>query len=395
VLIHGRALKRTGEASDPFVVQSMRGTVTEWRRGLSAVWLTDFSNPAEMAALRARAIGMSAMLGIVADLSALLAVPDVSERAWMGQGLTLAYLLLIAVWSRRGERIGDREYLFIVVTTYVYATAAVVLGAGSGQVAITALSIVAIGIMGALFCGPRRHVAFQAMFGMGMLLLAQRGSPRTPVTAMATTTGAFDIIVVCLVVRVLKDLAVASLARSKQGEATDPLTGLANRRGLEQSGPPRWVARARLGLPIAILVIDVDHFKRINDTEGHAAGDQVLRRLAMVITEAIRLDDLAVRLGGEEFLVLASLPQGHGEQAAERLRTTIERELAPVTVSIGVHELMPDSRPEMPAALWAAIDSADRALYVAKNTGRNRVVSTAGQHMSPQTAHRRWTPSGS
>jgi diguanylate cyclase (GGDEF)-like protein len=368
--------------------------MTEWHRRLSAVWRTDFSHPVEMAALRARTLGMSAMLGIIADLSALVAVPDVGRRGWMGQGVTLTFLLLVVAWSRRGERIGDREFLVMVITTYGFATAAVVLGAGSGQVAITALSIVAIGIVGALFCGPRRHVAVQTLFGMGMLLLAQRGAPHTPVTAMTISTGAFDIIVVTLVVRVLKDLAVASLARSKQGEVTDPLTGLANRRGLEESGPPRWAAGARLGMPIAVLVIDVDHFKRINDTEGHAAGDQILRRLAQVITQAIRLDDLAVRLGGEEFLVLASLPAGPGAQAAERLRVTIERELFPVTVSIGVHELMPDSRPEISAALWSAVDTADRALYIAKNTGRNRVVSSARQPTSPPSGSRRESLSG-
>jgi diguanylate cyclase (GGDEF)-like protein len=120
-----------------------------------------------------------------------------------------------------------------------------------------------------------------------------------------------------------------------------------------------------------------------------------LRRLASVISEAVRLDDLAVRLGGEEFLVLASLPPGHGEQAAERLRATIERELCPVTVSIGVHELTPAARTDMPTALWAAIDTADRALYIAKKTGRNRVESSAEQATTPPPGDRRSSLSGS
>jgi diguanylate cyclase (GGDEF)-like protein len=347
-------------------------------RALSSTWRTDFADPGEMAALRARAIGVSAMLGLVADLSALVAVPDLNARGWAGQGVTVTALLLIVAWSQRGRRIGDREFLSMIIATYVYATATVALAAGSGQVAITALSIVAIGIMGALFCGPRPHVVVQALFGVGMLLAAESSGSRTPLTAMATSTGAFDIIVVSLVVRVLKDLAVASLARSRQGEVTDPLTGLVNRRGLERFGPQHWAARARLALPLAVLVIDVDHFKQINDAQGHAAGDQVLRRLAAVITAGTRVDDLAVRLGGEEFLVLTGVGSGDGEQAGERLRAIIEEQLYPVTVSIGVHELVPDIQPDMPATLWVAVDAADRALYVAKATGRNRVVSSAG-----------------
>jgi diguanylate cyclase (GGDEF)-like protein len=182
-----------------------------------------------------------------------------------------------------------------------------------------------------------------------------------------------------VVVRLLKDLAVAALARARHGEVTDPLTGLINRRGLERLGPQRWGARARAAVPLAMLVIDVDHFKKINDTQGHAAGDEVLRRLAGVITSTTRVDDLTVRLGGEEFLVLADVNPGDGERAAERLRAAIAAQLHPVTVSIGVHELLPDSQQPMPEALWAAVDAADRALYVAKSTGRNRVVSTAQQ----------------
>jgi diguanylate cyclase (GGDEF)-like protein len=360
-------------------VQVWRRVVAQMNSGLSATWRTDFADPGEMAALRARAIGISALLGLVADLSALVAAPDLNARGWAGQGVTVADLLLIVAWSRRGSRIGDREFLGMIIATYVYATAAVALATGSGQVAITALSIVAIAIVGALFCGPRPHVVVQALFGVGLLLATDNSGPRTPLTAIAASTGAFDIIVVSLVVRVLKDLAVASLTRSRQGEVTDPLTGLVNRRGLERLGPQHWAARARMALPLAVLVIDVDHFKQINDTDGHAAGDQVLRRLAAVITAGTRADDLAVRLGGEEFLVLTGVGAGDGERAGERLRATIEEQLSPVTVSIGVHELLPASNPDMPTALWAAVDAADRALYVAKTTGRNRVVANAVQ----------------
>jgi len=368
-------------------VQVWRRTLAQVGAGLSATWRTDFADPVEMAGLRARALGVSALLGIGADLSTLAAAPHLSLRGWVAQGVVLTYLLLLVVWSRRGRRIGDREFLIMIVATYAYAAACVALSIGGGQVAITALSIASIGLVGALFCGPRTHVVVQTLVGIGTLLVAERVGPHTQLTAMATSTGAFDLIVASLVVRVLKDLAIASVARSRQGEVTDPLTGLLNRRGLERQGTQRWVARAALDLPLAVLVIDVDHFKQINDSQGHAAGDEALRRLALVITAASRSEDLAVRLGGEEFLVLAGVDAGEGQLAGERLREAIEAQLYPLTVSVGTHELLPDSRADLPESLWAAVDAADRALYLAKTTGRNRVVATTPQQ-APSAGYR-------
>ncbi len=291
----------------------------------------------------------------------------------------MTYLIALVVWSRRGSRIGDREFLVMIIATYAYAAACVALSIGSGQVAITALSIASIGVVGALFCGPHSHVVVQTLVGVGTLLVAEGVGPHTQLSAMATSTGAFDLVVESLVVRVLKDLAIASVVRARQGEVTDPLTGLLNRRGLERLGSRRWVAQADLNLPLAALAIDVDHFKQINDCQGHAAGDEALRRLAAVIRAASRSDDLTVRLGGEEFLVLATVGPGEGQRAGERLRAAIEAELYPLTVSVGAHELLPDSRAELPEALWAAVDAADRALYLAKTAGRNRVVATTAQ----------------
>ncbi|MDZ7754777.1 MAG: DUF484 family protein [Gammaproteobacteria bacterium] len=158
---------------------------------------------------------------------------------------------------------------------------------------------------------------------------------------------------------------------------TDPLTGLYNRRYLEARLAEEVSRARRHGMPLSCMFLDVDHFKRINDRHGHAAGDAVLRHLAERITELLRASDVAVRYGGEEFALL--LPQTAAAEAAvlaERLRAHLAAqpiEVAgvdspmEVTVSIGVAELAAD---EDGAGL---LDGADRALYRAKAGGRNRV----------------------
>ncbi len=154
---------------------------------------------------------------------------------------------------------------------------------------------------------------------------------------------------------------------------TDPLTGLANRRGGEDA-LVREVARCkRWGLPLSVCVLDIDHFKRVNDTHGHAVGDRVLRDLATIVSRQLRASDLAVRWGGEEFLlVLPGTDLVTARQAAERVRVAVAGHafagVGQVTVSIGCAALAGDVDAD------AAIASADANLYAAKAAGRNRVV---------------------
>lgn len=161
---------------------------------------------------------------------------------------------------------------------------------------------------------------------------------------------------------------------------TDPLTGLRNRRYLD-AHLPRLIARAREHRqPLAALAFDLDRFKSVNDTFGHAAGDAVLREFARRLSDNIRSVDLAARLGGEEFVV--AMPDASLEDArmaGERVRAAVEApgfahegRPIPVTVSVGVAALRPGD--EGPAALLAR---ADAALYLAKEAGRNRVILEA------------------
>lgn len=154
---------------------------------------------------------------------------------------------------------------------------------------------------------------------------------------------------------------------------TDRLTGLQNRRGIEET-LRREIARAlRYGTLLSVSIVDVDHFKDVNDVHGHAAGDRVLARVAEGIRRTLRTSDEAGRWGGEEFLVMMpSTRLEDGRRAMERIRGTLEATSfglgRPVTISAGVAELAAGDDDV------TLVARADEALYAAKRTGRNRVV---------------------
>ncbi len=163
--------------------------------------------------------------------------------------------------------------------------------------------------------------------------------------------------------------------RTQQSEArTDSLTKLANRRAFDDC-LEKGVARFRKeGRPMCLLLFDVDHFKKFNDTYGHQAGDEVLRQVANTLTRAAKATDLACRYGGEEFgLVMPNTSISHARIAAERIRAAIEAtqvefegQTLSVTASMGVAEIMKN---DDAACL---IRRSDEAIYCAKGAGRNR-----------------------
>lgn len=163
--------------------------------------------------------------------------------------------------------------------------------------------------------------------------------------------------------------------------ATDALTGLANRRTLDQRLRQEWDRAQRSTEPLTLLMIDVDHFKAYNDRHGHHGGDDALRRVAEVIGDNIRRPaDLAARYGGEEFAVVLPHTDAKGAWViAEHIRSAVERlprvagDEPPITVSIG----MSTWGKRCGMSLEALLLSADQALYEAKHTGRNRIVDAA------------------
>lgn len=166
------------------------------------------------------------------------------------------------------------------------------------------------------------------------------------------------------------DLLHRNISQLRADVYTDPLTGLGNRRQMD-AALARFQAQQ---IPFSAVALDIDHFKRVNDSFGHDVGDHVLQQLAHLMREVCRVDDLPCRMGGEEFvLLLPRASSSNAAQVAERLRQLVESsELLPVqrvTLSLGV-AAWPEHAPEVATVL----KKADAMLYAAKHAGRNRVV---------------------
>ena len=166
--------------------------------------------------------------------------------------------------------------------------------------------------------------------------------------------------------------AESRIDAAERAAERDPLTGLLNRRGFERA----LMARRATGERGALIMLDLDHFKRVNDGFGHAAGDRVLRDVATLLDAHLRRPDLAARFGGEEFvLYLAGAGREAAMQVAERLRMAVEDEIditgQTQTASFGV-AAWPTGE-----SLGAALGRADAAVYRAKSSGRNRVCGAS------------------
>jgi diguanylate cyclase (GGDEF)-like protein len=177
-------------------------------------------------------------------------------------------------------------------------------------------------------------------------------------------------------------LRMALLVEEEQHAATtDPLTGIMNRRALLSALDMEQTRSGRHGYPMSLLMLDVDHFKAINDQFGHAMGDRVLASLGRLLVNQLRNIDFVGRWGGEEFVaVLSGADERSAHVIAERIRSAVEkmevsdekRGAIPVRVSIGIACLQPND------ATRDLIERADRAMYQAKSTGRNRVAVSPG-----------------
>jgi diguanylate cyclase (GGDEF)-like protein len=171
-----------------------------------------------------------------------------------------------------------------------------------------------------------------------------------------------------------------ALRRVYESSVLDALTGAYNRKHFEERLASEVAYAKRHETPLSLLMFDLDHFKRVNDTYGHLGGDHVLRTVGGLVKRTLRVEDIFARYGGEEFAVIArGIDVNKAYLFAERVRITVEtgkiefnRLLVPVTISIGVASLICCGEG---ATTEALIGKADERLYVAKGTGRNRTVS--------------------
>ncbi|MGK7294420.1 MAG: diguanylate cyclase [Candidatus Wenzhouxiangella sp. M2_3B_020] len=217
-----------------------------------------------------------------------------------------------------------------------------------------------------------------------------------PLESFAPTTLQVGVFLVATLVSFSLSLAFAVLLlRTKELDLKylarhDPLTGLGNRYSMEESAAREIARTERYGNALSVIVVDLDHFKRLNDEFGHHDGDQALKRVADLLLDNVRDADMVFRLGGEEFLILLPDTGLEGaEQIAERIRRNLEatsvalaegRERR-ITASFGVTEYRPGDQ------TWSGlIREADDAMYVAKRNGRNR-VETPSAASPPSRRH--------
>jgi diguanylate cyclase (GGDEF)-like protein len=286
-------------------------------------------------------------------------------RYLLGIGsLAIVASLAFNAWSCTRGRYRPSLTLFILVPV---------------TIVFLAISIRTQGVIGVLWCYPALLAYYfmlperQAWLASAALLAVAIPEawpvlePRVAVRMAVTLVGVS--IFSAIFVRVIAD----QQRRLEAQALTDPLTGLSNRTRLHATMDDAIAQGARTGVPMTLVVIDLDHFKAINDTHGHDAGDRVLARIGELLRQRIRRSDRAFRLGGEEFLALLyGTDADNARRVAEELRAAIAAlplvPGRPVTVSVGVAAW----RPGEPWSEW--IKRGDENLYRAKSGGRNRVA---------------------
>ena len=228
--------------------------------------------------------------------------------------------------------------------------------------------------LGSAYCFSDRQLGLQlalVAISYGVVLALtdplEAGAPRWLATVAAVVTAAGF-------VRALRLRVTEIVDRLADAARTDPLTGLQNRRGFEESFGAEVERAKREGRSLTVLLGDLDHFKSLNDRMGHPAGDAALVRVGQLLLSALRRPDPVARTGGEEFALI--LPGAAGEEAwgiAERLRASVEQtfrnQAVELTISLGLAQFPQDGD-----TADRLLDAADQALYAAKRLGRNRSV---------------------
>jgi diguanylate cyclase (GGDEF)-like protein len=297
-------------------------------------------------------------------------------------GATVAVGLLANMLERGGPIDRATLPLFLAFMQVISATTLVGRGTKANPAERAAFAVL---IVSALFD-----------FAVGMLALVQ-GPGASPAEIAAYnamllfgTPTAFTAIGIFSVFLLAADMS----EKMRRLTILDPLTGVLNRRGLEQAAKAAIANALRFDQPMSVVMIDLDRFKAINDGFGHTAGDRVLQRFALRVADAIRAGDLFGRIGGEEFaLILINTPAASAMDVTERIRAEVERldtgtDGLGLTASFGVTGL---GRADIVFADLAS--RADRALYRSKLAGRNRVTLEPGPaddaaSVSPATPRR-------
>ena len=364
-----------------------------WRRWTDWVLTTDKRQRIRLAMAGLAALLMVCCLVVMNAVAAAGLANAVHVRVWTVcsvLGLIVVYAAIRSGWSRRFKDPALTLAQILYAITCCVA-AFVIAGPARG----VTLPILAIILMFGIFGLTTRQmlgvlVYSLVAFGVASGVVAARDEPDYPTVVAAAYVGMVVVVLLSstfLTTRVQSTREhlrrqKAELARAleqiRQLATHDDLTGLLNRRAMLDRMQLEQHRSLRSGSPLLIAQLDIDHFKAVNDTHGHAAGDLVLQSFADTVRRNVRDTDVLARWGGEEFvLLLCDTPAADAVALMERLRQAVQAMQVPVpqggqpitvTVSIGLARHAPAD------PLAGTLERADRALYAAKAGGRNRVV---------------------
>jgi diguanylate cyclase (GGDEF)-like protein len=244
----------------------------------------------------------------------------------------------------------------------------------------TPLMLMFPAFVAAWFLGPWELGSHMVLTTVACLVTLQHSYDDVAVLAVQVASNAGMLNAGALGIFVLRRRVQRLLVATQDLTRLDPLTGLFNRRFLVEQAPRLWRQARRDGTRVAALVLDLDHFKRLNDAYGHAAGDAVLQEVAGALSAAVRPSDILARTGGEELVVLGLVSDpDEAAHLAERLRAAVAAARTAaghaVTASIGIALTRPADGESATDGLWRLVDRADAAMYEAKQQGRDRVVA--------------------
>ena len=364
-----------------------------WRRWTDWVLTTDKRQRIRLAMSGLAALLMVFCLVVMNSVAAAGLASTSEVRVWTAcsvLGLIAVYAAIRSGWSRRFK---DPALTLAQILYAITCCAAAFVIAGPAR-GVT-LPILAIILMFGIFGLTTRQmlgvlVYSLVAFGVASGVVAARDEPDYPTVVAAAYVGMVVVVLLSstfLTTRVQSTREhlrrqKAELARAleqiRQLATHDDLTGLLNRRAMLDRMQLEQRRSLRSGSPLLIAQLDIDHFKAVNDTHGHAAGDLVLQSFADTVRRNVRDTDVLARWGGEEFvLLLCDTPAADAVTLMERLRQAVQAMQVPVaqggqpitvTVSIGLARHAPAD------PLAGTLERADRALYAAKAGGRNRVV---------------------
>jgi diguanylate cyclase (GGDEF)-like protein len=325
----------------------------------------------DLAQMRRVAIVMYVMGAVSLGVVLLGPDPDTSDHAALAvmAGVLAASAGVVAVVPP-GERVMRASYLWGILLVSAIVAAAKPIGA----VPFFYLWPV---LFGAYYFGRRDlwgGLAFMcATYGAALALWGEPG-----IRSMLFTGAMIPVALVAILVHLLRGRLDRAMGQLRHAAATDPLTGMPNRRAFDEALEREVERSRRSGLPLSVAVVDIDFFKGINDRFGHAGGDRALRRFAELVSDELRPGDMAARIGGDEFAILmVNADRVAGAACTLRIASRVagqaEADEAPLSLSAGVASASGDL-PEPDRLLLTA----DHALYSAKGEGRGRVALEDG-----------------